>query len=111
MHRVNRSRSRSILAIRSSSASLQHCEARTQKARVGGASLGRKFSTSPISDSGMPTVCEARMNANVVEEITGTRARTFRDWARDHASDFRPRSPAEVVSRHVAHVSKLGSAH
>jgi len=48
---------------------------------------------------------------HVVEEITGTRARTFRDWARDHASDFRPRSPAEVVSRHVAHVSKLGSAH
>ncbi|HEX8008189.1 MAG TPA: NAD(P)H-binding protein [Trebonia sp.] len=29
-----------------------------------------------------------------VEEITGTPARTFRDWARDHAGDFRPRSSA-----------------
>jgi hypothetical protein len=63
MHRVNRSRSRSILAIRSSSASRQHCAARTQNARVGGVSFGRKASTSPITDSGMPTVCEARMNA------------------------------------------------
>jgi uncharacterized protein YbjT (DUF2867 family) len=25
-----------------------------------------------------------------VEEITGTPARTFRDWARDHSGDFRP---------------------
>ena len=33
---MNRSRSRSTLAIRSSSASRQHCEARTQNARVGG---------------------------------------------------------------------------
>ena len=33
---------------------------------------------------------------HAVEEITGAPARTFRDWARDHASDFRPRSPAEV---------------
>jgi uncharacterized protein YbjT (DUF2867 family) len=39
---------------------------------------------------------------HVVEEITGIRARTFRDWARDHVDDFRPRSPAEVVSRHVS---------
>ena len=31
---------------------------------------------------------------HAVEEITGARARTFRDWARDHADDFRPRSPA-----------------
>jgi hypothetical protein len=27
---------------------------------------------------------------HVVEEITGARARTFRDWARDHARDFLP---------------------
>ena len=39
---------------------------------------------------------------HAVEEITGAPARTFRDWARDHASDFRPRSPAEVVSRHIS---------
>jgi ketosteroid isomerase-like protein len=38
---------------------------------------------------------------HVIEEITGARARTFRDWARDHADDFRPRSAAEVVSRYV----------
>jgi hypothetical protein len=25
-----------------------------------------------------------------VEEITGTLARTFREWAVDHADDFRP---------------------
>jgi uncharacterized protein YbjT (DUF2867 family) len=28
---------------------------------------------------------------HAVEEITGAPARTFRDWVRDHASDFRPR--------------------
>jgi uncharacterized protein YbjT (DUF2867 family) len=32
-----------------------------------------------------------------VEEITGSPARTFRDWARDHADDFRPRSPQEII--------------
>jgi uncharacterized protein YbjT (DUF2867 family)/ketosteroid isomerase-like protein len=37
-----------------------------------------------------------------VEEITGTPARTFRGWARDHAGDFRPRSPEEVVTRYVS---------
>jgi hypothetical protein len=26
---------------------------------------------------------------NAVEELTGTRARTFRQWARDHADAFR----------------------
>ena len=29
---------------------------------------------------------------HAVEEITGVRARTFRDWARDHANDFLPQS-------------------
>jgi uncharacterized protein YbjT (DUF2867 family)/ketosteroid isomerase-like protein len=38
---------------------------------------------------------------HAVEEITGARARTFRDWARDHAGDFYPKAPAEVVSRYV----------
>jgi uncharacterized protein YbjT (DUF2867 family)/ketosteroid isomerase-like protein len=38
---------------------------------------------------------------HAVEEITGARARTFRDWARDHADDFYPKAPAEVVSRYV----------
>lgn len=37
----------------------------------------------------------------VVEEITGVRARTFRQWAADHASDFRPPSTAEVADRYV----------
>jgi hypothetical protein len=27
---------------------------------------------------------------HAVEEITGAPARTFRDWARDHAGNFRP---------------------
>jgi hypothetical protein len=63
MHRVNRSRSCSSLLIRSLSSSCQQCEARRQNAWVGGASAGRNASTSAISESGMPTVWEARMNA------------------------------------------------
>lgn len=49
---------------------------------------------------------------HAVEEITGAPARTFRDWARDHASDFRPRSAAEVISRHVGLLrrNELGAA-
>jgi uncharacterized protein YbjT (DUF2867 family) len=39
---------------------------------------------------------------HTVEQLTGAPARTFRDWAREHAGEFRPRSPAEVVSRHVS---------
>lgn len=39
---------------------------------------------------------------HTVEQLTGVPARTFREWARDHAADFRPRSPAEVVSRYVS---------
>ncbi len=34
-----------------------------------------------------------------VEEVTGVRARTFREWAGDHISDFRPLSPAEIADR------------
>jgi uncharacterized protein YbjT (DUF2867 family) len=32
---------------------------------------------------------------HVVEEITGAQARTFRDWARDHVSDFLPQGKDE----------------
>jgi uncharacterized protein YbjT (DUF2867 family) len=37
-----------------------------------------------------------------VEEITGIPARTFRQWAADHTSDFRPPSTAEVADRYVS---------
>jgi len=37
-----------------------------------------------------------------VEEITGIPARTFRQWADDHASDFRPLSVSEVAGRYVS---------
>jgi uncharacterized protein YbjT (DUF2867 family) len=37
-----------------------------------------------------------------VEEITGAPARTFRQWAADHVSDFRPTSTAEVADRYVS---------
>lgn len=39
---------------------------------------------------------------HTVEQLTGAPARAFRDWAREHAGEFRPHSPAEVVSRHVS---------
>lgn len=34
-----------------------------------------------------------------VEEVTGRPARTFRQWAADHASDFRPLSTADAAGR------------
>jgi uncharacterized protein YbjT (DUF2867 family) len=37
-----------------------------------------------------------------VEEITGAPARTFRQWAADHVSDFQPTSTAEVADRYVS---------
>jgi uncharacterized protein YbjT (DUF2867 family) len=37
-----------------------------------------------------------------VAQVTGRPPRTFRDWARDHAADFRPRTPEEVIGRYVA---------
>jgi uncharacterized protein YbjT (DUF2867 family) len=37
-----------------------------------------------------------------VREITGVPARTFRQWAADHISDFRPLSTAEVADRYVS---------
>ena len=39
---------------------------------------------------------------DTVRRVTGTPARTFRQWARDHADDFRPLSSAEVADRYVA---------
>jgi uncharacterized protein YbjT (DUF2867 family) len=35
-----------------------------------------------------------------VEEVTGVPARTFRQWAHDHRSDFMPPSTAEVAERY-----------
>jgi uncharacterized protein YbjT (DUF2867 family)/ketosteroid isomerase-like protein len=37
-----------------------------------------------------------------VEELTGHPARTFTQWARDHADDFRPLPASEVAERYVA---------
>jgi uncharacterized protein YbjT (DUF2867 family) len=37
-----------------------------------------------------------------VEEITGARARTFRQWAGDHTGDFLPPPTAEVAQRYVS---------
>lgn len=47
-----------------------------------------------------------------VEETTGSPARTFRQWAADHASDFRPLSVAEVADRYVSafRAGDLGAA-
>jgi uncharacterized protein YbjT (DUF2867 family)/ketosteroid isomerase-like protein len=39
---------------------------------------------------------------STVQDVTGTPARTFRDWARDHADAFRSRSAADIASRYVA---------
>ncbi|HEY1818927.1 MAG TPA: nuclear transport factor 2 family protein, partial [Trebonia sp.] len=47
-----------------------------------------------------------------VAEITGAPARTFREWAGDHASEFRPPSTAEVADRYVSafRAGDLGAA-
>ena len=47
-------------------------------------------------------IAQPELVTRTVEEITGAPARTFRTWVQDHAGDFRPRSPAEVVSRYVS---------
>jgi uncharacterized protein YbjT (DUF2867 family)/ketosteroid isomerase-like protein len=36
------------------------------------------------------------------ERVTGAPARTFREWVRDHAAEFLPVTPAEVIGRYVA---------
>jgi uncharacterized protein YbjT (DUF2867 family) len=47
-----------------------------------------------------------------VEEVTGSPARTFRQWAADHASDFRALSVTEVADRYVSafRAGDLGAA-
>jgi ketosteroid isomerase-like protein len=47
-------------------------------------------------------IAQPELVTRTVAEITGAPARTFRTWVQDHAGDFRPRSPAEVVSRYVS---------
>ena len=37
-----------------------------------------------------------------VEQVTGAAARTFRQWAGDHVSDFRPPSVADIADRYVS---------
>jgi uncharacterized protein YbjT (DUF2867 family) len=44
-------------------------------------------------------VTQPELVTQTVEEITGSPARTFRQWAADHASDFRPLPVAEVADR------------
>jgi uncharacterized protein YbjT (DUF2867 family) len=47
-------------------------------------------------------VAEPEPVTRTVEEITGRRARSFLEWASDHAGDFRPHAPLDVVSRYVS---------
>jgi uncharacterized protein YbjT (DUF2867 family) len=39
---------------------------------------------------------------HTVQDITGSPARTFQQWAADHADDFRPPSTAEVAGRYLS---------
>jgi len=57
-------------------------------------------------------VAEPEPVTRTVEEVTGVPARTFRQWAADHAGDFRPPSAAEVAERYVAafRAGDLGAA-
>ena len=57
-------------------------------------------------------VLEPEPVTRTVEEVTGTPARTFRQWATDHASDFRPASATEVADRYVSafRAGDLGAA-
>jgi uncharacterized protein YbjT (DUF2867 family) len=43
-------------------------------------------------------VAEPEPVTRTVEEVTGTPARTFRQWAADHVGDFRPLTTAEVAA-------------
>ena len=47
-------------------------------------------------------VTEPEPVTRTVEQITGVPARTFRQWAGDHVSDFRPPSTAEIADRYVS---------
>jgi len=47
-----------------------------------------------------------------VEHLTGVPARAFRQWAGDHAADFRPQSTAQIAGRYVSafRAGDLGTA-
>jgi uncharacterized protein YbjT (DUF2867 family) len=83
---------------------------RAEQVRMIGAAIGRpvRFETVPVrvareqmlADGRPPALVEALLASaetrphsdlvtSTVEEITGTAARTFREWATDHADDFR----------------------
>jgi len=47
-------------------------------------------------------VFEPEPVTRTVEEVTGVPARTFRQWAADHASDFAAASAAEVADQYVS---------
>ncbi len=47
-------------------------------------------------------VTEPEPVTRTVEQVTGVPARTFRQWASDHISDFRPPSVAEIADRYVS---------
>jgi uncharacterized protein YbjT (DUF2867 family) len=46
-------------------------------------------------------IAEPELVTQTVAEVTGHLARTFREWARDHADEFRPRSAQEVIGRYT----------
>jgi uncharacterized protein YbjT (DUF2867 family) len=46
-------------------------------------------------------IAEPEPVTSAVAEVTGHPARSFRDWARDHAAEFRPRSAQEVIGRYT----------
>jgi uncharacterized protein YbjT (DUF2867 family) len=47
-------------------------------------------------------VTEPEPVTSTVEQVTGVPARTFRQWAGDHSSDFRPPSVADIADRYVS---------
>lgn len=47
-----------------------------------------------ILDAHAAMVTEPELVTSTVQEITGTPARTLREWAIDHADDFRGLSPS-----------------
>jgi uncharacterized protein YbjT (DUF2867 family) len=47
-------------------------------------------------------VTEPELVTSTVEQVTGVPARTYRQWAGDHVSDFRPPSVADIADRYVS---------
>ena len=59
--------------------------------------MGAEFANHAIA--GWATLVDAPERAtDDVERVTGRPARTFAQWARDHADDFARRSTAEVAN-------------